>query len=734
MLEETSSQLRLFVQESQNRVKICQEDLATLEQEDLSKRSAAFERLLRTTRGIGGSARFQGLTQLVRLCQALESFLGRFRDHLLHARPGFIEVVMQTLQKLSQLLEDPTRTPALSIEREILAIQALLTHHADPPEFDLKDYPQAVAQAVTQGLDFYSLHIPQGGDPEANRHQFEQIKVAIDVVASVIAAKPDLGARFVWRENIPGGMIRLLLSTVLPGEILHGLIQLPQERIVRLEIPESLRSAVADEVARLNHESELQARALAEAQAQDLHDDQSSADPDEINTAQEHAESAHADALDEMMLGETELQARQAHLQALQQQAREEAQQQQAANEAAAQRQRSNALQEQARRQERELRLVEEQQRQEAENRLAAERRQRGRRRWMFGGVAAAGLLVLATQQANLLSILPASVTQWITPAPTAKEISSNKTPQTVKESPTAKPAATTPAPAPAKPATAPTPESSSTTLAAVAMPPQPAPAPPASPPAPVTAPPAPPASAVTPPAPVAAPSAPTAATPASTQSGSMTATAPESITAPGSSGGEKGKGKPSRFSLMIKEQNQLPGRDVQATGTAKSSDKPAVPLQEEPSSDALSWKEQFARYDTQMVRLTKEPYERFKPAKNTRHGSMRVKRNADGDMLFSINEMMGHTAIRGQDTFTLTPDSMAELRLVLQVEHGRAYMFKVDRNGEVVIPQAFWTPFSQNSKKAVSISRVVKERPDGLHLKDLTALTISYILRTTAP
>ncbi|MBF0263397.1 MAG: hypothetical protein HQL97_16350 [Magnetococcales bacterium] len=710
MLEENNSQLRLFVQESRNRVQLCLDDLNTLPQDGTENRSMAFDRQLRTIRGIGGSARFHAMPQLVRICQAMESFLGRFRSQLLQARPEFIAVVVLTFKKLAQLLEDPLRDPPLPIDQELLALSDMIAAHADPPEFNLADYPEALVTAVTQGLDFYSLHLPLTGDPAANRQQFEQLKASVEVVATLVASKPDLGKKFAWRDDLPGGMVRLLLSTVLPGEILHGLIQLPQERIVRLEIPEELAHAVTAEIERLEK------KARAQAQARLEEDSQAEAQPGDVEAQTDWSEPDElmaADALDETQLGEAEANARQAHLEELRRQeaAREEQRKQAAHDEAERirirqeQERQERARQERAR-QELAERQAEAQQRQKVEQ---AATQSRGRV-WMFGGVAAAALLAVAAHQADLLS-LPGPLAQLL-PSPASREGVGKAAPP-VKETPTVKsspvgampPAGTPAATTPKEPA-------------AVAMT-QPVPPP------------------VTPPVP--APAAlPHASPPASAQPGTLVAANPPAQTSaaaePPAAPTESRKSESSRFSSLAHEQNNLADVGVKSEEPASRYAESSATVQAEKPSEPISWQDEFARYDTPMVRLTKESYERFKPAKNTKHGALRVSRTMDGDMIFSIADMMGHTAIRQKESFKLSPESMPELRLVLQVEKGRAYMFELDRNGEVVIPESFWTPFSTVSKKAVSVSRVVKQGPEATHLRDLTALTISYILRTTTP
>ncbi|MBF0116134.1 MAG: hypothetical protein HQM04_13985 [Magnetococcales bacterium] len=678
MFEETNSQLRLFIQESQNRVKLCLDDLETLEQDDPSKRTVAYERLLRTTRGIGGSARFHALPQLVRLCQALESFLGRFRGHLAHARPEFVSIVALVLKKIALLLEDPTRQQLPSIDQEVLAIQSMLAAHADPPEFNLAEYPQALATAITQGLDFYSLHLPLGGNPEANRNQFEQIKAAVEVVATLVATKPDLGAQFAWRDDIPGGMVRLLMSTVLPGEILHGLIQLPQERIVRLEVPDELRSAVSSELERLAKEAEVKRAQewTRESEVEDLDH------TEEWNDRIGGEEPVHADPLADAQLGVPEAQARQAHF--------EEMHRQEVALQEARRRQQAANDEVERKRQELTRRQTEERQRQEAEQSAVQDRRS-GQRRWILGGLVVAGLVAVVAHQVDV-AWWQGPLVPFLSSEPISRNSIDKGAPHVTESLPVQS------SPTSDKPA-AKASQALSSVAAPVALTTTVPPMQPAETPQESKAP----------------------AIPANTRD----AADPQSP--------EKNKGDVPPLSPPMKEQNIQADVMVKSTESTNKASIPSdsVKLAKNNTSTSSSWQTEFARYDTKMLRVTKESYEKFKPAKNTKHGSLRVWRNRDGNMVFSIADMMGHSAIRPNETFTLTPDSMTELRLVLQVDRGHAYMFELDRNGEVIIPKTFWNPFSQATQKAVSISRVIQQGSDGVKLRDLTALSMSYIRRT---
>ncbi len=102
----------------------------------------------------------------------------------------------------------------------------------------------------------------------------------------------------------------------------------------------------------------------------------------------------------------------------------------------------------------------------------------------------------------------------------------------------------------------------------------------------------------------------------------------------------------------------------------------------------------------------------------------------ANGDVRITIKTMLGQTVASDDEQFSITPESLKEIRLVFQIVPKEAYLFAFGDNGEIVIPKAFWQPFSQKSKKWVGVSRVFKISPSGrFHIRDIASKHVADIL-----
>ncbi|MBF0273077.1 MAG: hypothetical protein HQL98_13590 [Magnetococcales bacterium] len=670
MLDTDLSQVKLLVQEAQKRLDAILPQVPSLMDGDPTTGANVLDSLLRTIRGIGGSAIFHDLTHIVSLSQSMESLITRMREAMIFVQPESVQVLLSGLKKLQQLLNDVTACEAISIDSETVAIQAILAVYSDPPHFDLRHYPQAVSQAVLQGLHFFSIHIPLSGTPEVNRKKFNEVKEAVQVVGTLVASLPDLGHRIDWRDGIRVGVVRLLVSTVLQQDLLLGLSQLPSERIVLLPIPEEMKK--------------IELVDLSPAPEEDP-------ESDDLPEPEVYEE--------EEQLGDIEDRIRQAHLDEIKRQ--------------------RLALEDQEQEKQRQAVLL--------ENERQLQRKRQHLR--TLGGIAAGGLLVAASVWVVLGRPVdptpPAPVAQ--TQVTTVAKVSdpAPKPPVLVTESKSASPAPAAPVtlqPAPPAAVRPPTEDSKPVTTAPTTVP---APqsttaATPESKPAPAL--PAETQAAATPTNKPETPSPATATpgkeTPAANQAMSKPET-PSPATAP------SGKETPTAKGTVVADaDSKVPANKETKPATAEQTDK-------DPNSTA-PFQVRFAKYHLPINRLLQEPYLKITPAKGTVRGGLTYERNKDGDVLFSIAQMMGHTAFRPEDQFTITPDSISAIRIVFQVDRGIAYLFEFGQDGTVVVPAAFWDPFSKSTKKGVSISKVVKKTPDGIHhLRDISAVSVGYIAKT---
>ncbi|MBF0135261.1 MAG: hypothetical protein H7833_17590 [Magnetococcus sp. DMHC-1] len=141
-----------------------------------------------------------------------------------------------------------------------------------------------------------------------------------------------------------------------------------------------------------------------------------------------------------------------------------------------------------------------------------------------------------------------------------------------------------------------------------------------------------------------------------------------------------------------------------------------------------------FSQWLKPMNRLVTSPYQTMTPGKGQSAGRFLYQLDEKGDLDFSVEQLMGSTASRPGDSFTLTAENLTELRVVFQVEPRQAYMFEVNANGHASVPKAFWQAFLRVSKRAISLSRVVGLDGGAVHLRDLEAVPADYIARLEKP
>lgn len=135
-----------------------------------------------------------------------------------------------------------------------------------------------------------------------------------------------------------------------------------------------------------------------------------------------------------------------------------------------------------------------------------------------------------------------------------------------------------------------------------------------------------------------------------------------------------------------------------------------------------------YAGYFKRIDRQRNAAYEKITPVPGTPRGSLTCVRDPHGEITFSIATLVNHIATRSDELFRMTPDTLSELGLVFQIAPGEAYVFVFDGSGVITVPRDFWDSFARISKKAVSLSRIVKNDAQGMQIRDLLSLTINAI------
>ncbi|MBF0179720.1 MAG: hypothetical protein HQM03_06810 [Magnetococcales bacterium] len=646
MTEPANMSLEMFVHESEKRLTAAMDGMRRLDQGWL-------EEMLRTARGIRGAAEYTNLPYIVRMSGALETLLFRLESLSITPDKVCLEVLQSGMTRLQGMLGDPSLGAHTPIEEELTAIEVTVTRITPPAPVldDLRRYPQAVAKALNQGLNFFLIDLPLSGDATAKRTKLAALLDNLQVIGEMIDSDPPLEANWSVDGRFTGNRARLLLATVLQKDLLLGLTSLSEERIQEIPIPQDLQTAAPLEE---EHNDLLDAARLGEAEERMRQEHFERMEQERLAREAEarEAEAREAEAR-EAEAREAEAREAEARVKAAREaEAREAAAKERATREAEAREKAAKeALEKTAR---------------EAEARASAAREKK---------------LRSAEQKRRLMMIVSGTLAAGIAVA-LYFQMEPNKAPPlpTIDKRPE-KIANSTPAPPVAPPKTVLAPPLSAPE---VSIPPEPKPEPP-----PVVASPAPepkpePEIAKQP-EPVPAVQATTTAMPIASEAGNQ----PNPVT-------------PQPVRIL--------------TENAPGMNSPLAP---------------FANLLKPMNRLKATPYERIMPPKGRiTHGEMLFYRIPDGHVVFSILSLMDHTAVRPDDSFTITAKSLAELRLVFQVDPNEAYLFEFNIHGRVLVPTAFWDPFSQISLKAVSMSRVVKIEQGVYHLRDLAAYKVNNLLK----
>ncbi|MBF0193815.1 MAG: response regulator [Magnetococcales bacterium] len=104
---------------------------------------------------------------------------------------------------------------------------------------DLFLYPQEVKMAVKHGHRFLLIVLDLKGEPAAKKVAFDQIKQQVVTVGNIVAtepADPSLAASFTQDKS------SILLTTVLEKDLFLSLVELPEDSVKLMPIPESMVS------------------------------------------------------------------------------------------------------------------------------------------------------------------------------------------------------------------------------------------------------------------------------------------------------------------------------------------------------------------------------------------------------------------------------------------------------------------------------------------------------------
>ncbi|MBF0097030.1 MAG: hypothetical protein HQM04_13360 [Magnetococcales bacterium] len=665
--------LELFAQESQRRILQGLDDVRGLLAKDQGAQRTILEEFLRTCRGVRGAASFHDLGTVSRLSQTLEQVLESLLDHQERLDGGAIDSLEQGMGRLQELFMDVAASNTILVDDVIDNLDGQLSAWSQPVPipFDLQHYPQEVAEALLHQLQFYSLELHLTGSRTAKREFVSHLKEVVSVVGAIIDSVPRLGEDLDIGENFTGKTLHLLFATVLQPDLLVALTQLSAHQIQHLPVPEEMivvhKSSSEDSVS----------TALIEAS---------------------NRPSLDSDLFAEAQLGELEAKFREEALNALRDENRE------------------SGIEETA------TLPVE-----TPSPEPSPEQNEEEEPFLLVGLEMAPSEVPLQPEEVVEPIRLVVDEADWdkwgessSLPDPAqfppdicvkelpVKEESSGRWRLLVGTALAAGVCALLylnwPKAPPEKSqellAALPTQSTSQTSVPvpSLSVAPQPDKAPEKM------------------------------ATPSSEPA---LAAATAATVVPVESFGKEGKVNtvPVESKLNASMSLNLAKRAaVSEKGDGAQSTEKEVTAS--PRPQPKPGLEPYTHTLTAIDRLRHAPFQKLVPPKGKPQNTILIDRHAEGGMVFSMVPLLGHMAKRPGEEFVLQTETIQELRVVFQIDLGEAYLFSFDDAGKLILPADFWDNFYRYSRRAITLSRVVRAGEKGLQIRDIVAVSADMINR----
>jgi len=115
--------MEAFLLESNEHLAAAEDDILAIEKGEI--KSDTINHLFRAVHTIKGSSSFIGLQKVMKLAHAFENIVGRMREHSLSMDPAVAEVLLKSVDKLRQLINNAD-DDSIGIDREVEALEAIL--------------------------------------------------------------------------------------------------------------------------------------------------------------------------------------------------------------------------------------------------------------------------------------------------------------------------------------------------------------------------------------------------------------------------------------------------------------------------------------------------------------------------------------------------------------------------------------------------------------------------------
>lgn len=242
-----------FIDEAREHLSTIEPDLLELEQD--SENMDTINRLFRSVHSVKGGAGFFGLEKMSALAHVMENLMSLVRTSKLKLTQDHIDALLNGLDKLMQMVDDPGNSNDLEIAGEVKLIESL---SGAPPEkgevlevegtsvseqkpvtrnFQIEE--NAMNQALASGMNIYAVTVSLKKDLTAKNRTPFQFITELEELGQFIDSYLDI-EHAGSLENVEEGELFFvfLFSTIMEPTLALSSMDIPKEQISLLDISE----------------------------------------------------------------------------------------------------------------------------------------------------------------------------------------------------------------------------------------------------------------------------------------------------------------------------------------------------------------------------------------------------------------------------------------------------------------------------------------------------------------
>lgn len=246
-----------FVVECREHLETIESDLLAIEDPSTPDRGDLINKVFRAAHTIKGGAGFLGLGKIQELAHAAENVLDRVRSNDIEPQPDVVNILLQSFDQLSALIEDYQNSQSADVSELTHALTDLLSSHLESDEREtLKESVEVktedadygiqvnkydLSRTAREGYFIYLVRIDLIHDLENQGKRPWDLIQEITSAGTILASQIDVAA-IGSLEGPPSAImpLEILYSTILNPEFVDGVFEgVPQDRIHFISGPDN---------------------------------------------------------------------------------------------------------------------------------------------------------------------------------------------------------------------------------------------------------------------------------------------------------------------------------------------------------------------------------------------------------------------------------------------------------------------------------------------------------------